>query len=157
MSNVILTAAKTFGQQLLQTAGRIGVAYAGQAIANALDNRVFEGPRLQTLHIQSSRDGAPMARVYGRARIAGQVIWAARVKEHATEEKRGGKGGPTNRTFSYTLSFAVGLCQGEILDVGQIWANGQPLQTKDLNTRLYRGSDDQPPDPLIAEIEGGAV
>ncbi|MCF6222053.1 MAG: glycoside hydrolase/phage tail family protein [Robiginitomaculum sp.] len=157
MSNVILTSARTFGRQLLQTAGRIGVAYAGQAITNAFDNRVFEGPRLQTLHIQSSLDGAPMARVYGRARIAGQVIWAARVKEIATEEKRGGKGGPSTRTFSYTLSFAVGLCQGEILDVGQIWANGQPLPTKDLNTRLYKGSDDQSPDPLIAEIEGTNV
>lgn len=154
MSNILLTAGKTFGSQLLQTAGRIGVAYAGQAIANAFDNRVFEGPRLQTLHIQSSQDGAPMARVYGRARIAGQVIWAARVKEIANEEKRGGKGGPSTRTFNYTLSFAVGLCEGEILDVGQIWANGQPLQTKNLNTRLYRGSDDQSPDPLIAETEG---
>ena len=157
MSNVILTAAKTFGQQFIQTAGRIGIAYAGQAITNALDNRVFEGPRLQTLHIQSSQDGAPMARIYGRARIAGQVIWAARVKEIATEEKRGGKGGPSTRTYSYTLSFAVGLCQGEILDVGQIWANGQPLQTKNLNTRLYKGRDDQVPDPLIAEIESTQV
>ena len=157
MSNVILTGARAFGQQFLQTAGRIGVAYAGQAITRAFDNRVFEGPRLQTLHIQSSQDGAPMARIYGRARIAGQVIWAARVKEIATEEKRGGKGGPSTRTYSYTLSFAVGLCQGEILDVGQIWANGQPLQTKDLNTRLYKGSDDQSPDPLIAEIEGTDV
>ena len=157
MSNVILTGARAFGQQFLQTAGRIGIAYAGQAITNALDNRVFEGPRLQTVHIQSSQDGAPMARVYGRARIAGQVIWAARVKEIATEEKRGGKGGPTNRSYSYTISFAVGLCQGEILDVGQIWANGQPLQTKDINTRLYKGTDDQPADPLIAEIEGGEV
>ena len=155
MSNVILTGAKAFGQRLLQTAGRIGIAYAGQAITNALDNRVFEGPRLQTLHIQSSQDGAPMVRIYGRTRIAGQVIWAARVKEIAKEEKRGGKGGgPTNRSFSYTISFAVGLCEGEILDVGQIWANGQPLQTKDLNTRLYKGSDTQTPDPLITEIEG---
>jgi len=157
MSNILLTAGKTFGSQLLQTAGRIGVAYAGQAITNAFDNRVFEGPRLQTLHIQSSQDGAPMARVYGRARIAGQVIWAARVKETASEEKRGGKGGPSTRTFSYTLSFAVGLCEGEILDVGQIWANGQPLITKNLNTRLYRGSESQSPDPLIAEIEGADV
>lgn len=157
MSNVILTGARAFGQQFLQTAGRIGVAYAGQAITRFFDNRVFEGPRLQTLHIQSSQDGAPMARIYGRARIAGQVIWAARVKEIAIEEKRGGKGGPSTRTYSYTLSFAVGLCQGEILDVGQIWANGQPLQTKDLNARLYKGSDDQSPDPLIAEIEGNQV
>ena len=155
MSNVILTAARTYGPSLVRTAGRIGLAYANQAITNAFDNRVFEGPRLETLHIQSSRDGAPMARVYGRARIAGQVIWAARVNEIITEEKRGGKGGgPRNRNYKYTISFAVGLCEGEILGIGQIWANGAPLLTKDLNTRLYTGTEDQSPDPLIAEIEG---
>ncbi|MBL4854840.1 MAG: glycoside hydrolase/phage tail family protein [Robiginitomaculum sp.] len=158
MTNLVLTGAKAFGQTLLQTAGRVGVAYAGQALTRALDNRVFEGPRLQTLHIQSSQDGAPMARIYGRARMAGQVIWATRVREHRTEEKRGGKGGgPRTRNYSYTLSFAVGLCEGEILEVGQIWANGQALQIKDLNTRLYKGGEDQAPDPLIAEIEGTAV
>ncbi|PHS40237.1 MAG: hypothetical protein COA91_04475 [Robiginitomaculum sp.] len=158
MTTLVLTAVKNFGSTLLQTAGRIGVAYAGQAITNALDNRVFEGPRLQTLHIQGSSDGAPMARVYGRVRIAGQVIWAAEVKEHKRQEKRGGKGGgPRTNSYSYTLSFAVGLCEGEILEVGQIWANGQPLQSKDLNIRLYKGSEDQAPDPLIAEIEGTQV
>ncbi len=158
MSNLILTGAKAFGRTLLQTAGRIGIAYAGQAVTRAFDNRVFDGPRLQTLHIQSSQDGAAMARIYGRARIAGQVIWAARVKEHRREEKRGGKGGgPRTNTYSYTLSFSVGLCEGEILEVGQIWANGQALQTKDLNTRLYKGNEDQAPDPLIAEIEGTQV
>ncbi len=99
-----------------------------------------------------------MARIYGRARIAGQVIWAARVKEHAAEEKRGGKGGGgRTKNYSYTLSFAVGLCEGEILEVGQIWANAQALQIKDLNTRLYKGSENQAPDPLIAEIEGANV
>jgi len=158
MSNVILTSAKAFGQQALKIGGRAAINYAGQAITRAFDNRVFEGPRLESLHIQSSRDGAPMARIFGRARIAGQVIWAARVHEHVTEERRGSKGGgPRNKNYSYTLSFAVGLCEGEILDIGQVWANGEPLQTKDINMRLYRGAQDQIADPLIAEIEGGAT
>ena len=158
MANVILTGAKTFGQQALKIGGRVALSYANQAITRAFDNRVFEGPRLESLHIQSSRDGAPMARVFGRARIAGQVIWAARVHEHVTEERRGGKGGgPHSRDYTYTISFAVGLCEGEILGVGQIWANGRPLEVKDLNMRLYTGAQDQAPDPLIAEIEGSNV
>lgn len=155
MSNVILTAAQKIGPSLLRTAGRIGIGYAQQAITNAFDNRVHEGPRLDALHIQSSRDGAPMARVFGRARIAGQVIWAARLRETVTETQQGGKGGgPVRRDYKYTLSFAVGLCEGEILGVGQIWANGQALQMTDLNTRIYLGTETQMPDPLIVEIEG---
>ena len=155
MANLILSGARAAGQTLIRTGGRIAIAYANQAISNAFNNRVSEGPRLETLHIQSSRDGAPMARVFGRARIAGQVIWAAKVHEHVTEEKQGGKGGgPRIRKYNYTLSFAIGLCEGEILGIGQIWANGQALQISDLNTRLYLGGETQNPDPLITEIEG---
>ncbi|MBL4871008.1 MAG: hypothetical protein JKX72_08645, partial [Robiginitomaculum sp.] len=158
MSNLILAGAKSFGQALIRTGGRIAISYANQAITNAFNNRVSEGPRLETLHIQSSRDGAPMARVFGRARIAGQVTWAARVREHVTEESQGGKGGgPSIRKYKYTLSFAIGLCEGEILGVDKIWANGLALQISGLNTRLYLGTQSQTPDPLIAEIEGENV
>lgn len=155
MSTVILNGTKTFGKSIFQSAARIGISYAQNAIASAFDNRVYEGPRLEILHIQSSQDGAPMARIFGKVRIAGQVIWAARIREHITEERAGSKGGgPRINNYSYTLSFAIGLCEGEILDVGAIWANGKILQTKDMNTRLYLGTQTQEPDDLIAEIEG---
>ncbi len=171
MSNLIINTAKSAipaiiksggrnaGKILLKTALRTGVNYAKKQFFRALDTRVYDGPRLQNLHIQTSRDGAPMARVFGRVRVAGQVIWAARVKEHVKETRRGsgrgsGKGGPKNREYSYTLSFAVGLCEGEILDIGRIWADGQVLQTNNLDMRIYKGSEEQNPDPLIAEIEG---
>ncbi len=170
MSNLILTTLKQTGQAFLRSGGKnigktfvktalkVGMSYGRKVLFNAMDTRVFEGPRLESLHIQSSRDGAPMARIYGRARIAGQIIWAARVKEHVREKKRGGgKGGPRLRTYSYTLSFAVGLCEGEIAGIERIWANGHLLPVKDINMRLYKGTQDQQADPLISEIEGEQV
>ncbi len=158
MTNLILSGAKTLGQHLVSSAGQIGLSYANRAISNAFDNRVFEGPRLDNLHISLSADGGPMARIYGKARIAGQVIWAARVREITTEQSRSGKGGgPTTRQYSYTLSFAVGLCQGEILGLDRIWVNGQPFALKNVNYRLYLGTETQDPDPLIAAIEDGPV
>ena len=158
MTNLVLSGARAFGQTLINTAGQVALSYANQAIANLFDNRVFEGPRMDVLRIQSSRDGAPMPHVYGKVRLAGQVIWAARVKETVTEEQQGSKGGgPTSRTYSYTVSFAVGLCEGEILGIGQVWANGAPLQTANVNMRVYTGREDQMADPLIAEIESEAV
>ena len=45
-----------------------------------------EGPRLKTLDAQSSTEGAPISRVFGRMRLAGQIIWATKFKETATTD-----------------------------------------------------------------------
>lgn len=145
---------RTIGAAILQA----GASAAGRRIDDAIFTpaRRIEGPRLTDLHIQGSTEGASMPSVYGRVRIAGQVIWAAKFKEHESTETSGGKGGPrvSARTFQYTLSFAVGLCEGEIARVGRIWANGQALDLSTINWRLYKGGEDQTPDPLIEAIEG---
>jgi hypothetical protein len=92
-------------------------------------------------------------------RVAGQVIWAARFKEHVETERvrAGGKGGGprlTARNYRYTLSFAVGLCEGEIARIGRIWANGHALDSAQISWRLHNGAQDLAPDPLIEAIEG---
>ena len=153
MSTLVLSGAKAAGSALIKTAGQMALSAANQAIAHALDNRTFEGPRLENFQLLTSRDGAPMPRVYGRVRLGGQVIWASRLKEHVTEEKAG-KGGPKSRNYSYTISFAIGLCEGEIRGVDRLWVNGAPLQTSGLVMRIYTGTDDQLPDPVIAAIDG---
>ena len=119
MSTLIVAGAQHAGSALIQTASTAALSYANSAISNAFDNRIFEGPRLESFHVQTSRDGAPMSRVYGRIRLSGQVIWASRLKEHVTEEsvQSGKGGGPTQRSYSYTISFAIGLCEGERLGV----------------------------------------
>jgi len=153
MSTLVLTAARSAGSALVRTAGQIALSQASSAIGSLFDNRTFEGPRLDSFHLQTSRDGAPMARVYGRMRLAGQVIWASRLKEHITEERVGGKGGPKQREFSYTISFAIGLCEGGILGVDRIWVNGTVMQAGPV-MRIYKGSEDQLPDPVINAIDG---
>jgi len=156
MSALILTAATSLGSTLVRSAGQIALQFANSAISNAFDNRTFEGPRLDSFHVQTSRDGAPMPRHYGRSRMAGQVIWASQLTEIETEESAGGGkgGGPTIRNFSYTISFAVGLCEGEILSVERLWANGNPLEITGLNYRVYKGTQDQMPDPVMSAIDG---
>lgn len=125
---------------------------AGRAIDAALSPPI-EGPRLKSLHIMDSREGAALPLVYGRMRVGGQVIWAARFKEYRTEES-GGKGGPTYTSYSYSASFAVALCEGPITRVDRIWANGELLTLGDVNWRLYHGSETQLPDPLIEAVQG---
>jgi len=159
MTTLLVAGAQFLGNAAVQIGTNAALAYANSAISNAFDTRTFEGPRLESFHLQTSRDGAPMARVYGRVRLAGQVIWASRIKETVSEEpvQSGKGGGPTQRNYSYSISFAIGLCEGEILGVDRLWANGAPLPFRGIVSRVYRGTDTQLPDPIISAIEGSDV
>ena len=156
MAQVVLSAA---GQSVGGPVGRV----IGATIGRAIDNRVVGslsparqvGPRLEALKVQGTAEGAPMACVFGRARVTGQVIWAARFLE---DKARGqaGKGGPKTVDYVYSLSFAVALCEGEIDGIGRVWADGRLMDLNGVAMRVYRGGEDQTPDPLIEAVEGAA-
>jgi GTA TIM-barrel-like domain/Putative phage tail protein len=146
---------------------------AGGAIDSALfsssgQSRVVQGPRLTDLHVTSSTEGAPIPRVYGRARLGGQVIWATDFDEEVatSEAGGGGKGGAggggaaagatTTVSYSYYANFAVGLCEGIITGVGRIWANGVELDLAAVSYRIYTGSATQQPDGLIVARSAAA-
>lgn len=152
MAQLVVTA----GQAALNGVQALAPALASTA-ANAAVNALLaphrEGPRLSELPVQTSTDGAPMARIWGRGRIAGQVIWASHFSEHRSESG-GGKGGPSRTDYSYSISFAVGLCEGEISGIGRIWANGALLDRSRYPVRVHTGAEDQAPDALIQTIEG---
>jgi hypothetical protein len=131
-----------------ETAGKL----AGMALDAQFLSPVAQGPRVKSFHLIEGREGAGMPVVYGRCRVGGQLIWAARFREH--RDVQGGKGGPRVAMYSYTLSFAVALCEGEIARVSRCWANGEPFDLSQVTWRLYRGAEDQAPDPLIETIEG---
>lgn len=125
------------------------------------DPIVREGRRLQALQLLTARPGQPMARVYGRMRIGGHVIWRGALNEHVHESGGGGGKGagpaqPINRSFSYSLDLAIGLCEGPISHIGRIWADGQLLDSAGLHMSLYKGTPSQMPDPLILRDKGEA-
>lgn len=166
MSTLVLSTAGGAIGGLFGPVGSIVGQIAGAALGGVIDNALFgnggagkDGPRLGSLDVMSSSEGAPIPRVYGRARLAGQVIWATQLEEVAgTDEGSGGKGfGAANdsaATYSYFANFAVGLCEGVIGRVARVWADGKPLDLDGINVRVYRGSEDQAPDPLIVAKEG---
>ncbi|MCB1494163.1 MAG: glycoside hydrolase/phage tail family protein [Bauldia sp.] len=139
--------------------GRAAGALAGYAIDQSLfgEKRTVEQGRLGDLDIQTSREGAPMPRVYGRVRIAGQVIWATRFEEEVSKETSGGKGGSsgsTVKTYSYFANFAVGLCEGRIDRIGRVWADGRPFNMVAADFRIHFGNEHQDPDSLIEAKQG---
>jgi hypothetical protein len=133
--------------------------------------RHVEGPRLAEMGGLASTEGAPIPRIYGRARIGGELIWATRFEEVATtttnverQASRGGKsfgssGKATTKTttttsYAYYANLAVGLCEGPISFVRRVWADGTELDLTTLTMRVHRGGETQEPDSLIVAKEG---
>ena len=135
----------------------------------------LEGPRLDDLSVQTSTYGAVIPRVYGTVALNGNVIWLENnaLKETVTNKKSGGKGGgstTTTRTYSYSATFAVGLCKGPIAGVRRIWIGADLIYdagSSDPNTitasnnaatgfQLYTGTDTQLPDARIQATMGVA-
>ncbi|MEM1298707.1 MAG: glycoside hydrolase/phage tail family protein [Pseudomonadota bacterium] len=142
------------------TLGRAAGAIAGTFIDQAVlgtGSAAVETGRARSLRIQSSTEGAPMPQCFGRVRLAGQLIWASRFLETVRNTTRGGKatgGGQRVREFSYSISFAVGLCEGPIERIGRVWADGKLLDLTGVNYRIYHGTEEQIPDPKIEAVEG---
>jgi hypothetical protein len=168
MAALVLSVAGGAAGALFGPVGAIAGRIAGALIGNVVDRKVFGsgnqsvvGPRLADLDVMASTEGAPIPRVYGRARLSGQVIWATQLEEVvSTDTTSGGKGGlfsgpsTTTTTYTYFANFAVGLCEGPIGRVGRIWADGSPLDVTGLAIRVHRGTEDQEADDLIIAKEG---
>ncbi len=153
------------GGALFGSAGAIVGRLIGALAGNVLDRALFgqrtvDGPRLSDLQIMASTEGAPIPRLYGRARLAGQVIWATDLEEVVGSSSDGGKGmggsSTTTTTYSYFANLAVGLCEGPIGTVLRIWADGKPLDLTDIAMRIHTGGETQTADPLIVAKEGSA-
>ena len=145
-----------FGGTVLGLSGAVVGRAVGATLGRALDQRIMglgsdavEVGRLDRFHVMGASEGAPIVKFWGRMRLPGQVIWASAFRE--TSRKSGGKGMPSPKTvqYSYSVSLAIALCEGEILGIGRIWADGDEISPKSLNIRVYNGTEEQLPDPLI--------
>jgi hypothetical protein len=174
MAALVLSAAgAAAGKAVFGPAGAIAGRLIGALAGNAIDHALFgtrekiaqEGPRLADLGVMASTEGAPIPRVYGRARLPGQVIWATNLEEMVSTTSQttggGGKGmggspavTTTTTTYSYFANLGVGLCEGTIGAVLRIWADGKPLDLTGVSIRIHPGDETQTPDPLIVAKDG---
>jgi len=153
------------GTVLGLTGAVIGRA-VGATIGRAIDQRLLgtgsdpvEVGRVDRFRITGAGEGTPIAQLFGRMRLGGQVIWAAQFQEKV-QQSGGGKGAPSRPSttaYSYCLSLAVALCEGEISRIGRIWADSIELDRETLNFRVYTGSMEQMPDPLLEAVEGAGT
>jgi hypothetical protein len=169
MATIVLSAVGasiggSFGGAVLGLSGAVIGRAVGATVGRVIDQRLLgsgskavETGRIDRLRLQTAGEGAPIPRIWGQMRLPGHVIWASPLEEIArSEDAGGGKGTPRSAVtqISYRLSVALALCEGRILGVGRVWADGEEISADDLNMRVYNGDEDQRPDPAIAAHEG---
>lgn len=147
---------------------------AGALLGSALfaPHQRAEGPRIGDLSVQASTYGTAIPILFGSMRAAGNVIFCTDKREVKTEQEQGGKGsGPTvtTTTYKYNVDMAVALCEGPIVGIRKVWANGKLIY--DLSTdadvgsvvqsklnaqgfKVYLGDESQLPDPTIEATKG---
>lgn len=167
MATIVLAAAGAtigsgFGGAVFGLSGAVIGRAVGATLGRVIDQRLLgagsqavETGRVDRFRLTGAGEGAAIARVWGRMRLGGQVIWASRFVEDRTVS-RGGKGTPRPASvdYSYSVSLAIALCEGEITGIGRIWADGVEIGREELAFRVYRGTEDQLPDPRIEAVEG---
>jgi hypothetical protein len=173
MATILLSAAGAavgagFGGSVLGLSGAVIGRAVGATLGRVIDqkllgggSRAVETGRVDRFRLTGASEGAPLGLVWGRMRVAGQVIWSSRFQETVTTTSSGGKGAPqpkvTTTEYAYSISLAIALCEGEIARVGRIWADGVEISRDDVTMRVYTGAGDQLPDPKMEAIEGAGV
>lgn len=170
-------AARAIGRTVLTVA----LPFVGGIVASALfptKLATLQGPRLSDLRVQTTETGAVIPVIYGTYVVAGNVIWSQGLTETVKKKKVGGKGGPTQKqkTYSYTITCAVGICEGVATFLVRVWADAvtiydaRPQQSNETAAQYalrlaanaktatfmtwYTGAEAQLPDPYIEAVEG---
>jgi hypothetical protein len=143
------------GRAALTIGGAVLFGPWGALVGGLLGTFLFpaeqpRGPRLNELNVQHSTVGAPIQIRYGTAKGAGNIIWSGGLRE--IEGSSGGKGSPSPPTpSSFSVDFAVGICDGE---------DGSPAQPAGIRRMwfdadlVYDASDDA---TLTERLELGGV
>ncbi len=152
----------------------------GSVVGGYVDPTKVYGPRLEDAATQTSTVGGVIPFGYGVFTCTGNIIWADELKEHKKSERAGKGGSQKNITYTYTRSYAIGVCEGQIFGYLWIKKNGKLVyasdpaglgaamgwtgkQISDLSaasakflqeTTLYYGSDVQMPDSTIVAVVG---
>ena len=127
------------GGAALTIIGGIFFGPVGALVGGILGQILFpapgvKGPRIDELNVQTSTVGAPVQLRYGTCKGAGNIIWSGGLIETKHEDEQGGFlgiGGQKVTNYTYSASFAIGICDGE---------DGSPAQPAGIR-RMWAGPD----------------
>jgi len=115
---------------------------------------------LNSIPVNSSRYGQPVSLVYGMQRIPLTLLWYGAFTATAQSTSSGGKGGGgrTISGYNYTASCVLGLCEGPISAVNQVWKDKGITTLANEDLLLFYGTGGQSPWAyLTSNFPGQAV
>lgn len=170
MASILLaTAGSAVGGAVAGPIGALAGKFIGSQFGSSIDDKIFgprrlpdaTGPRLAELGVQASTYGKAIPIVFGNMRLAGNVIWSEPIKEtiNTKNVSGGGKGGggkvvQKQTTYTYSITLAIAICEGEIDEIVRVWADAAVIDPTQGVYRVYKGSETQNPDPYIESILG---
>jgi Putative phage tail protein len=100
--------------------------------------------QLNSINVDRSRYGDPVPLVYGMQRIPITLLWYGDFTSTATHESGKGGSAPVSG-YTYTASVVMGLCEGPISGIREVWKDKAitTLATEDLT--LFEGAGGQAP------------
>ncbi len=129
--------------------GMLGGA-AGSLLDNMLLNhKHINKPSFLDLLVEASTMGLPIPAVYGRAKVAGNLI----MSNNLQPEKHGGKGGLSGGKgqpyYTYNVSCAVAICRGPIKNIWRIFADSKLIWDMDPLENVAGAGTSHPGTPLV--------
>lgn len=102
-------------------------------------------PQFTGLSTQTSTSALAIPLAWGKNRLAPNIFWQGDFQSHKHKQKAG-KGGPKIESYTYSASYELGLCWGEINDVTRVWKD-QSKETSyaALGFSLFKGTTPQDP------------
>lgn len=124
----------SLGSSLLGPIGGMIGGQAGSMLDNMLLNhKHIRKPSLQDLIVEAATMGLPIPIVYGRNKLAGNLIQADLLHAHKHSGKGGLGGSKGTPYYTYEDSFAVAICRGPIRNIWRIFADSKVIWDMDPN------------------------
>lgn len=112
------------------SAASMGASYAVARLTAPKPTPIDRGKQ-HDVRVMGSEYGTTIPRVWGRARLSGNIVWSSGVREIVTtsQVRPGGKKGPkqTVNNYSYATSLALMVCEGPVASVPRIWADDEVI------------------------------
>ena len=91
--------------------------------------------RYSGLNVGTSQQNLPVPIFWGTVRLSPNAMAFANFQSHAVSGKGGGKGGggKSQQQLTYTADVLLGLCEGPVDSIQNIWSNGSTTTTTTLS------------------------
>lgn len=126
-----------------------GLFGGGHSVVNRAD-------MIGEFQINTASYGEIVPEVLGTTRLSGNVIYwddfTAHEHRHSQRVGKGGGGSTvTEITYTYTVAVAIGLCEGPITGIGQVWRNKDiyAYPSSGIELTLFDGRHGQEPWPYV--------